>query len=105
MSVTFQSIESLTPDHRGSTKYEKTCHTIPEKNKIHDVLLFTCSQSKRHSRDSSKLNFKNVTFKTLFSSVLMSQAHIELCGYESDSGYLSVPFTEFSTPPHERDCN
>lgn len=39
----------------------------------------TCNQSNLHSLDISKLNFVNVTFSTLSSSVFMSQAHLELC--------------------------
>lgn len=65
----------------------------------------TCSQSKRHSRESSKLNLVNVTFNTLSSSVLMSQAHRELSGYVFDNGNLSVPLNVFKTPPQARNSN
>lgn len=47
----------------------------------------------------------NVTFNTLFSCVLISQAHLELCGYESANGYFSVPLNEFKTPPQDRISN
>lgn len=65
----------------------------------------TCSQSKRHSRECSKLNLVNVTFNTLSSSVLISQAHLELSGYVFDSGNLSVPLNVFKTPPQARTSN
>lgn len=39
-----------------------------------------CSQSYRHSKESSTLNRRNVTFNTLFSSVLINHAHTALWG-------------------------
>lgn len=67
--------------------------------------LLTCSQSKRHSRESSKLNLVNVTFSTLSSSVLMSHAHLELSGYVFATGNFSVPLNVFRTPPQARTSN
>lgn len=72
-------------------------------NIMWNAILHTCNQSNRHSLEFSTLNMVNDTLSTLFSSVLISQAHRELCMYvKFDDGYFNVPLNESKTPPQVR---